>query len=248
MSSIAIIPARSGSKGVPDKNIKLLNGKPLIAYTIEAAKASGVFDEIMVSTDSPEYAEIAEKYGAEVPFLRSNENAVDTANTWDTVEEVLRKYEELGKEFDDFCLLQPTSPLRTAEDIIKAYLEFNSKNAVAVVSVCECEHSPLWCNTLDDSMELKEFIRPQNYFQRQKLKKFYRINGAIYIVNRREFMKNQFIYRDGSFAYIMSNERSVDIDSLLDFKVAEAIILGGGYSEYLSIRKYNSNIFVRRCA
>lgn len=242
MSSIAIIPARSGSKGIPDKNITLLKGKPLIAYTIEAAKASGVFDKIMVSTDSVEYAEIAEKYGAEVPFLRSVENAGDTASSWDTVEEVLQKYEAIGKVFDDFCLLQPTSPLRTAEDIQNAYLEFNSKNALAVVSVCECEHSPLWCNTLGDDMGLKDFIVPQSCSQRQKLKKFYRLNGAIYIVNRKEFMKNQFIYRDGSYAYIMSNEKSVDIDSLLDFKVTETI-LGG-----VKTCKYNFNIFIWRCA
>lgn len=237
MSSIAIIPARSGSKGVPDKNIKLLKGKPLMAYTIEAARASGVFDEIMVSTDSAEYAAIAEKYGAKVPFLRSAKNAGDAASTWDTIEEVLQKYEQIGKTFDDFCLLQPTSPLRTAEDIKKAYLEFHRKNAFAVVSVCECEHSPLWCNTLNDNLELKEFIMPNNYSQRQNLKKFYRINGAIYIVNRKKFLKNQFIYRDGSYAYIMSNERSVDIDSELDFKLAELIIADSGSTEILGENK-----------
>lgn len=228
MSSVAIIPARSGSKGLPHKNIKLLKGKPLMAYSIEAAKNSGIFDEVMVSTDSLEYAKIAEKYGAVVPFMRSMENASDSASSWDTVEEALSEYEKKGKYFDDFCLLQPTSPLRTAEDIQKAYSIFNEKKAIAVVSVCECEHSPLWCNTLNDNMELEGFIAPQNYLQRQKLKKFYRINGAIYIVSRKEFQKNRFIYREGSFAYIMTQDRSIDIDSNIDFKIAETLILSEG--------------------
>lgn len=227
MNSVAIIPARSGSKGLPDKNIKLLNGKPLMAYAIEAAKKSNMFDEVMVSTDSLKYAEIAESCGAVVPFMRNTASANDTASSWDVVEEVLSEYEKRGKVFDDFCLLQPTSPLRTAEDIQNAYRIFSEKGAMAVVSVCECEHSPLWCNLLNDNMELKGFIDPQNYLRRQELKKFYRINGAIYIVSRKEFLKNQFIYREGSFAYIMSQDRSIDIDSLLDFKVAETLILSG---------------------
>lgn len=228
MSSVAIIPARSGSKGLPDKNIKLLNGKPLMAYAIEAAKKSGIFDEVIVSTDSLKYAKIAENCGAVIPFMRSTENASDIASSWDVVEEVLSECEKKGMFFDDFCLLQPTSPLRTAEDIQKAYSIFNEKDAIAVVSVCECEHSPLWCNTLNNNMELKGFIDPQNYLRRQELKKFYRINGAIYVVSRKEFLKNQFIYREGSFAYIMSQDRSIDIDNFLDFKIAEALIRGEG--------------------
>lgn len=228
MSSVAIIPARSGSKGLPDKNIKLLNGKPLMAYAIEAAKNSNIFAEVMVTTDSLKYAEIAESYGAVVPFMRSTEKASDIASSWDVVEEILSEYEKKGKFFDDFCLLQPTSPLRTTEDIQKAYQIFNEKDAIAVVSVCECEHSPLWCNTLNDSMELKKFIDPHNYLRRQELKKFYRINGAIYIVSREEFHKNRYIYREGSFAYVMAQERSIDIDSFLDFRIAETLILSVG--------------------
>lgn len=224
MKSVAIIPARSGSKGLPDKNIKLLHGKPLMAYTIEAALLSGIFEEVMVSTDSAEYAGIAKEFGAEVPFLRSSDNAGDTASSWDTVKEVLLKYEKQGKVFDDFCLLQPTSPLRTAEDIQNAYMMFREKNAVAVVSVCECEHSPLWCNTLNNKMELKDFINPKYYQQRQNLERYYRINGAIYIVDLKEFLENPYLYREGSYAYIMSKERSVDIDSLYDLEVAEALM------------------------
>ena len=225
MKSIGIIPARSGSKGLPNKNIRLLNEKPLMAYTIEAAKESGIFDEIMVSTDSTEYANIARQYGAEVPFMRSSENSRDASSSWDTVKEVISKYMEKGILFNDFCLLQPTSPLRTAEDIQRAYRMFDEKAATAVVGVCECEHSPLWSNTLNSNMELKDFVKPQDYLQRQKLEKFYRINGAIYIVNVNEFLKDMFIYREGSYAYVMPTERSIDIDNLLDFKIAEALLL-----------------------
>ena len=105
MRNIAIIPARSGSKGLPDKNIKLLQGKPLLAYTIEAAIKSGCFTEVMVSTDSEKYAEIAWEYGAKVPFLRSKVMSSDTASSWDMVEEVLDNYKQLNQEFDSFCLL-----------------------------------------------------------------------------------------------------------------------------------------------
>lgn len=116
MKNIAVIPARSGSKGLKDKNIKELNGKSLLAQSIEAAQESGRFDTIHVSIDSEYYAEIAKKYGADVPFLRSAELASDTSSTWDTVRFVLEEYTKLGKEFDTITVLQPTSPLRTAED------------------------------------------------------------------------------------------------------------------------------------
>lgn len=224
MNSLAIIPARSGSKGLPGKNIRMLNGKPLLAYTIEAARDSGVFDEIMVSTDSLEYAQIAVEYGAAVPFIRSERNADDYANSWSVVGEVLEEYEKVGKNFNNFCLLQPTSPLRVGEDIRNAYECFQRRNAVAVVSVCECEHSPLWCNVLDENMEMDHFIERSIGDQRQKLQKFYRINGAIYIADVLEFKKDPFLYREGCYAYVMSSERSVDIDSMLDLKLAELLM------------------------
>lgn len=224
MKSLAIIPARSGSKGIPDKNIKMLNGKPLLAYTIKAAQDAGVFDEIMVSTDSIEYAKIAEGYNAKVPFLRSKKNASDNASSWSVVNEIIDRYEEIGKRFNNFCLLQPTSPLREAEDIQKAYEQFQVRNATAIVSVCECEHSPLWCNVLDENMEMDHFISRSNYVQRQKLKKFYRLNGAIYISDVMAFKADSFLYKKGCYAYVMSNEKSVDIDSDLDFKLAELLL------------------------
>ena len=224
MKSIAIIPARSGSKGVKDKNIRYLSGKPLMAYTIEAAIRSGEFDEIMVSTDSERYAEIARYYGANVPFLRSKETASDTASSWDMVEEVLNGYKNFGQEFDTFCLLQPTSPLRSCEDISGAYTLYREKADFAVVSVCEAEHSPLWCGCLPDNGEFVGFIDQANMKQRQAGGKFYRLNGAIYIVNTKRFEDNQYLYQKGSFAYIMTQTRSIDIDTEFDFKLAEFLI------------------------
>lgn len=226
MKTLAIIPARSGSKGIKDKNIKDLRGKPMIAYTIEAAIQSGCFDEVMVSTDSEKYAEIARAFGASVPFLRSDENASDTASSWDMVEEVLGKYEILGKKFGCFCLLQPTSPLRNASDIASAHELFMRKRAFAVVSVCEAEHSPLWCGHLPKNNEFVEFIDRENMAQRQAGGRFYRLNGAVYFVNVNRFRKDRFLYQKGSYAYIMPQERSVDIDTEIDFKLAELILQG----------------------
>ena len=224
MSNIAIIPARSGSKGVKDKNIRELCGKPLIAYSIEAALRSGEFDEVMVSTDSDRYAEIAKKYGASVPFLRSAQTSSDTASSWDMLDEVLHNYEKIGRVFDSFCLLQPTSPLRTAEDIKAAYRLYREKASFAVVSVCEAEHSPLWCGHLPSSGEFDNFVDADMILQRQAGQKFYRLNGAIYIINTERYKKDRFLYQKGSYAYIMSQDQSADIDTELDFLFAELLI------------------------
>jgi CMP-N,N'-diacetyllegionaminic acid synthase len=226
MRNLAIIPARSGSKGLPDKNIKPLNGKPLIAYSIEQAILSKCFDEIMVSTDSEEYAAIGIEYGASVPFLRSPETSSDTASSWDAVREVINNYAQKNRTFDTFCLLQPTSPLRTSEDIKKAYEEYTNKNALAVISVCKMEHSPLWCNTLPDDGSLSGFQKEASGLRRQDLETYYRLNGAIYIADIKEFLNNSFLYRNGSYAYIMPSEHSIDIDTENDFKLAEFLMKG----------------------
>jgi CMP-N,N'-diacetyllegionaminic acid synthase len=223
--NIAIIPARSGSKGLKDKNIKLLNGRPLIAYTIEAALMSSMFDEIFVSTDSEKYAAIARKNGANVPFLRSEELSSDIASSWDVVREVLSRFQELGKTFTTFALLQPTSPLRTGDDIMNAFKLMSTKQANAVVSVCEVDHSPLWCNTLPEDGSLcgfldKELIKKS----RQQLKTFYRINGAFYIVNTTYFNNISNIYEKDCYAYIMEKRKSIDIDDQMDFDIANMLL------------------------
>lgn len=223
MKNLAIIPARSGSKGLKDKNIKKLLGKPLMAYSIDAALKSALFDEVMISTDSEVYAEIAKQYGASVPFLRSEEMASDSANSWDTVREVLEKYKNLNKEFDTVCLLQPTSPLRTTQDIINAYKIYEQKSASTVIGVCQTEHSPLWENTLPEDNAMDNFISKENQLRRQMLPKYYRINGAMYIVSTEQIRKDNDIYKN-SYAYVMPAEKSIDIDTELDFIIAESIM------------------------
>ena len=224
MKNIAIIPARSGSKGLKDKNIKELNGKPLLAYSIEAAKLSSLFDEIMVSTDSEKYAEIARCFGANVPFLRSETNSNDKAGSWDVVLEVLEKYLELGKTFYSVCLLQPTSPLRTAQNIIGAYKLLEAKQADAITSVCEVDHSPLWSMTLPEDLSLSVFKNQIIEKPRQQLPTYYRLNGAIYI-RKVNYVKGKIQILDtNEYAYIMLREHSVDIDTELDFNIAETLL------------------------
>lgn len=224
MKNIAVIPARSGSKGLKNKNIKLLNGKPLLVYSIEAALKSELFDCVHVSTDSEQYADIAREYGANVPFLREEELATDSAGTWDVLRRVVEQYKELGKTFDTVCLLQPTSPLRDGEDIQKAYQIYRKKEADSVISVCEAEHSPLLCNVLDEEGSMQGFINMNKIGRRQELSKYYRLNGAIYIQRIELLMKKQDLYGERSYAYVMEKLHSVDIDDAFDFLMAEAAL------------------------
>lgn len=224
MKNLAIIPARSGSKGLKDKNIKPLAGKPMLAHTIDAAKQSGIFDCIHVSTDSEVYAQIARDYGADVPFLRNEELSNDTAGSWDVVRWVLEKYRELGQEYDMVTLLQPTSPLRDQTDILNAYELLNERAAEAVVAVCEMDHSPLWSNTLPEDGSMNGFLDRAANAGRQKLPTYYRINGAIYMVKVGLLYEEPGLYHEGTYAYVMPKERSVDIDDELDFIIAETMI------------------------
>ena len=224
MKNIAIVTARSGSKGLPDKNIKLLNGIPLLAYSIKAAYDSGCFQKIFVSTDSVKYAQIAEKYGADASFLRSSNNSSDTAGSWDVVREVIERFEERGEYFDNIMLLQPTSPLRTADDIKNSFKLMEEKKADGIVGVTEVDHSPLWCNTLPDSLSMDSF-RNEKYcdLPRQMLPKYYRINGAIYLVTRDE-IRSADLLKENCYAYVMPMDRSIDIDTELDFIIAEHML------------------------
>ncbi len=222
---IAIIPARSGSKGLKDKNIKLLNGKPLMVYAIEAAIKSAVFETVFVSTDSAEYANIAENAGADAHFLRSERNSSDKASSWDTVREAIKKFEDEGKQFEEIMLLQPTSPLRNSEDIRKAIEIMNNKNALAVESLTEMDHSPLWSNTLPTDGSMDGFFNEYSNMPRQALPIYYRENGAIYLIKRDLLDKpDDAMFSKRCFAYIMPRERSIDIDVELDFKLAQVMM------------------------
>ena len=232
MNNLAVITARSGSKSLKDKNIKLLGDRPLLAYSIEAAKESGMFDKIFVSTDSGQYAEISRQYGADVPFLRSEEIAGDHASSWDAVREALEQYEKLGQRFDTVTLLQPTSPLRSADDIVRGYQLFAEKEADYVIGVCRTEHSPLWCNTLPEDMSMDGFIsREIDSKPRQELPDYYRINGALYIVRVSALSGVDDMYHQGCYAYVMPPERSIDIDTAFDFKLAELFMTQMNNSE-----------------
>ncbi|KAB1437776.1 acylneuraminate cytidylyltransferase family protein [Candidatus Galacturonibacter soehngenii] len=219
MNFLAIIPARSGSKGIPDKNIKQINNKPLIAYTIEACKKSQIFDEIIVSTDSASYAEIAIQYGASVPFLRSLELASDTAFSNEVILEVLNQYHNQGKDFTYFMLLQPTSPLRKVRHIIESAQIVVEKKADALVSVCKVEHPSF----LHVSLDAKGRIQTDCLHKRKRRQDSvmqYRINGAIYIATTEFFMKAKDFYGENTYAYLMKEEESIDIDNEFQFELA----------------------------
>ncbi len=225
LKRLAIIPARSGSKGIPDKNIRDLCGKPLLAYSIESAIRSGKFDKVFVSTDSEVYAGISRRFGADVPFLRSEKNAGDNASSWDVVREVLEKFDKRGECYDEIMLLQPTSPLRNEQDINAAISLFTKRKASAVESVTEMEHSPLWSNILPKDGNMDHFFNEYSNLPRQELPRYYRENGAIYHLKRRVLEeRDEMMFRSGCYAYIMPQERSVDIDTELDFALAQLCI------------------------
>lgn len=229
MKKIAIIPAREGSKGLPGKNYKLLNGKPLITYTIQAALESEIFDEVLVSTDSEKIAEIAKENGAIVPFLRPSSLSGDKVSSDMVIAHALGFMEERKEYFEYVCKLQPTSPLRRAADIKEAFSLLMDKNANSVISVCECEHSPLWSGVIGEDLRIDGFMSKQLAItNRQDLQKYYRLNGAIYFSKVESFKKNGCFFGQKSIAYIMPKERSVDIDDILDFRFAEMLLVEKG--------------------
>lgn len=222
---IGIIPARGGSKGIRKKNIVDLAGKPLIAHTIEQAKGSKYIDEIIVTTDDEEIADIARKLGVEVPFSRPKALATDEAKGIDVVLHAITWFDSNEESFDIVMMLQPTSPLRLSEDIDKAIELLFLKNAMAIVSVCKSEHHPLWSNTLPEDGNMKNFINPEYMNKnRQELPVIYRLNGAIYLSFCNYIKDRKSFYGENTFAYIMPEERSIDIDNILDFKLAELLL------------------------
>lgn len=225
MKNLAVIPARSGSKGLKHKNIKELDGIPLIGHSVLAARDSEMFSFVHLSTDSQKYAEIGQTYGADVSFLRDAALSSDHAGSWDVVRWVVEQFQKRGQSFDTVALLQPTSPLRTAGDIAAAYRLFEEKDANMVVSVCEMDHSPLWSNTLPEDLSMEKFEDPSlSDIPRQQLPVYYRMNGAVYIVKTDFLFSGKPIYGERSYAYIMDKKCSIDIDDELDFLLAETIL------------------------
>ena len=224
MRILAIIPARGGSKRLPRKNLLPLHGKPLIAWTIEAANKSKYIDRTIVSTDDREIAEGGMRYGAGVPFIRPKEFSTDTATSIDVITHAIDYLKNEGKVYDYIILLQPTSPLRITKDIDAAF-KIIDNDTKAVVSVCETEHSPLWSNTLPDNYSMKGFVRPEIKNKRsQDLLKYYRLNGAIYISDIKYLENNNGFFGENTKAFIMPQERSVDIDVINDFRYASFLL------------------------
>lgn len=224
---IAIIPARGNSKRLPRKNILTLGSQPLIGWSIDAALKSNFVDDVIVSTDDAEIAKISKELGAIVPFLRPDELSTDIADTYSVILhclEYLRKYNSL---YDIVVILQPTSPLRTSKHIDEALILYRKKSAKSVISVCECDHTPLWTNTLNDDQSLVDFIPPEiRAIRSQDLPQYYRLNGALYVFNVAEYANSsELSYQEGSFAYIMDKKASIDIDTEHDFKLAEFYVL-----------------------
>jgi N-acylneuraminate cytidylyltransferase/CMP-N,N'-diacetyllegionaminic acid synthase len=223
---IALIPARGGSKGLPGKNIRMLAGKPLIAHTILAAKNAKSVSRVIFSTDSPEIAAVAKDFGAEVPFMRPAELATDTAPAIDNyIYTVDRLNREENAKIDELVVLLPTAPLRTAEDIDAAIKIFREKKADSVVSYYPAPHPVQWYRYLDEKGVLRSLFPDLDTLKnRQEQKQAYLPNGAIYVF-RYDILKNQRVYyTDKSYPYLMPAEKSVDIDTLYDFKLAEFLM------------------------
>ena len=223
---LAVIPARGGSKRLPCKNVLPLNGKPLIAWTIEAALQSQYVDEVVVSSDDDEIIAIAQRFGASVPFKRPDEFSGDQATTNAVIEHCLDYYAGLDDPFQLVMILQPTSPLRTATQIDEACDQLLAADAQGLISVCECEHSPLWANTLPDDLSMENFISTDVLGRRsQDLETHYRLNGAIYLFDIEQFRRSSGIfYAPDVIAHPMDQHSSVDIDTVLDFKLAELLM------------------------
>jgi len=223
---LAIIPARGGSKGVPGKNIKPLRNKPLIAYTIEAAQVAKSIDRAILSTDDEEIADVAQKFGVEIPFIRPAELAKDTSLAIDNyIYTVDRLNAESSKHYNDFIVLQPTSPFRTATDIDNAVELFRKKNADSVISVCEASHPPMCAKKIDSSCALKDYFNINiGNKNRQELEPSFMPNGAIFILKLSLLKSHYSYYSDKTYAYVMPSERSVDIDTFFDFEFAEFLM------------------------
>ena len=223
---LAIIPARGGSKRLPRKNILDLAGKPLIAWTIEAALKSKYIDRVVVSTDDDEIADISKKYGADVPFMRPAELATDESTSVGVVLHALDVLKENNDNYNYIILLQPTSPLRSAEDIDKAIELLKVSKIDAVISVCKTEHSPLWSNTIPDNGDLSNFLDDTILNKRsQDLDQYYRLNGAIYLCNIQSLMKqNTFFLNKKVQSFVMERGVSIDIDDDIDFQFTQFMV------------------------
>lgn len=223
---LAIVPARGGSKGLPGKNIRPLAGKPLIGWTLESAKKSKYLDEIFVSTDSLEIADVAETFGVKVPELRPEELASDTATSASVVLYTIDYFRKQGKDFDYILLLEPTSPMRKEDDIDNAIAlacEHPDKAGVVSLGEVHMEH-PSIVKKITDKSIIEPYVEAQRVTRRQQLDKAYFPYGVVYLVKTDYFEKNQLFYGKDSLPYLIERWQCYEIDDIYDFTAIEAIL------------------------
>lgn len=225
---MGLVPARGGSKRLPGKNMKEFRGKPLIYWTLNAAKESSVLDVIAVSSDMPETLDFAEDWGA-FCIRRPPELATDTANSADVAIHAMAEVERSGRDIDALMLLQPTSPLRTSSDIVDAVERMTSMNADSVISVVEVSPHPALCHPLSSAQRMDQFLRNKLLSKSESLAPHYYYNGALYLVAKSYLVERRSFVSPETVGLIMPRERSIDIDTEADFVMAEAL---SKYYEY----------------
>lgn len=224
---LCTICARGGSKGVKNKNVKLLNGKPLIAYTIEQAKASQLFDHIVISTDSDQIADVATQYGAEVFFKRSAELSSDTAGKLGVIQDALLQSEAYyGKKYPYHVDLDATSPLRSVEDIVNSFQQLIENKNDNLITAMPSRRSPYF-NLVELNSQGKVALSKQidtTVVRRQDAPETFDMNASIYIWTREALLNNKTLFTDKTGLYVMPEERSIDIDAELDFEFVEFLM------------------------
>lgn len=232
MHTLAIITARGGSKRIPRKNIKEFLGKPILAYSVEAALKAGCFEEVMVSTDDAQIADMAVQFGAKVPFLRSEKTANDFASTRDVIAEVLEKYEEQGRHFEAVCCIYPTAPFLTPERLCEAMELLVEKQADSVIPVVAYSFPPQRCLVIREGKT--QFLHPEHMLTRsQDLETCYHDCGQFYCLNTESFRKQQVLVMKNTYPVILSEMEVQDIDTLSDWEMAEL--------KYKLVRGQNGN-------
>ena len=230
MRILGLIPARGGSKGIPRKNIKLLDGKPLIQYSIEVGLACSLIDELVVSTEDEEIAAISKSTGASVPFIRPSHLASDQSPTLDTVIHVLDFFEKKEILFDAVCLLQPTVPFRDIEDLSAAIKKFVASDADSLISVREVPHvyNPYWVYEQDAENGFLKLAKGGDSIipRRQDLPKTYHRDGSIYLTKKEIILKEKSLYGKKIIPHIMKNSPNINIDTMEDWKLAEQFVIG----------------------
>lgn len=223
---LAIIPARGGSKGLPNKNIKPLCGKPLIGWSIEQAEGSAYIDEIFVSTDSAEIASVAESFGIEVPFLRPAELATDTSPSSGFVLHTIDYYRSQGQEFDYILLLEPTSPLRDVADIntaIEQLLNHKSAKSIVGVSKVEATHPAFLVNLSKEGL-LESYLGEMKALRRQELNDLYFFEGSLYLSEIDYYIKTESFYHNLTLPYVVPKYKSYEVDDIVDFYIIEKLL------------------------